>query len=66
MTSYKSRNVGTANNHAKLNPMKVRAIRAMWKADYTLTHDKIAKIYEVSSQTIHNVLSRKTWKAVKD
>lgn len=63
---FVSRNAGTANCRAKLEPAKVRAIRAIWLQDMTLTHDRIAKMYGVSPQTIHNVLSLKTWKTVRD
>ena len=55
---------GTSRYNAKLNEDKVREMRKLY-ADGGITYRALAKNYEVSFQTIVNVVKRKGWKQVE-
>lgn len=59
-----SRRRGVANHFAKLDPVKVRAIRAEFKEGSSIS--EIARKYEVNAGTIRSVVHYLTWKHVKD
>jgi uncharacterized protein YjcR len=53
---------GEHNNRAKLTWDDVREIRKRWASDPSLTQQALSEEYGVSAATIHNVVTRKSWK----
>ena len=54
---------GIANKKAKLNELKVREIRALWKTG-RFTMERLARAYGVSDSNIEFIVNRKSWKHV--
>jgi len=52
---------GTRNAHAKLNPKKVREIRALAA---TLSAHQLATRYRVAIPTVRDIIDRRTWRRI--
>jgi hypothetical protein len=55
---------GELHNLAKLTEEKVRAIRSLYEQNLGLTLKKLAQLFDVSINAVHNVITRKTWSHV--
>lgn len=58
-----SRNAGTANTHAKLTNVNVRAIRKAYKKGTSGT--VLANRYGVTPASIYNITTGRTWASVQ-
>lgn len=54
---------GEANHFAKLSEDQVREIRT-WHATGDITQSELAHLFHICSQSIHNIINRKSWKHI--
>lgn len=59
--AHKGLHIGSKHGMAKLNEWKIRIIKRLSEDRY-LTQKEIAKIFNVSQQTISRIVNNKTWK----